>query len=227
MKKSKTVVGKYIFLDIVGYSHGRSVEAQSDIISIINKIVKEAMQNLEINEKDRILIPTGDGMCIALLDMNEPFDVHIQLALKILDLLHKNNQSQPDEMRQFKVRIGVNENTDNLVIDVNGKKNVAGVGITEAKRIMDQGMGGHIFLGEAVYNNLKQREKYIDKFKAFPIIVKHDAKLDIYQYIDKTLEYVNSDAPDHLKMGDMIRTAGQKFKKNFSSVKRYMTKIEK
>ncbi|MBU1974483.1 MAG: hypothetical protein KKH52_03755, partial [Nanoarchaeota archaeon] len=98
-----------------------------------------------------------------------------------------------DEMRQFQVRIGVNENTDNLIIDVNGNKNVAGAGITEAQRIMDQGVGGNVFVGRTVFEQLRQRENYMTKFKRYPTIIKHNLKLDLYQFIDHSIKHLNSE----------------------------------
>jgi len=228
MSKSKTVVGKYIFLDIVNYSHNRPVEAQSDIIHVMNKLVRESISSFKIDNKGRVLIPTGDGMCIALLDMHDPFDIHMQLSLKIMELLYKYNNSQKDVMRQFKIRIGINENTDNLITDINGNKNVAGAGITEAQRIMDQGDGGNIFVGRAVHNHLHQREKYMKKFKAFPVTIKHKEKLDVYQYVDQALEFINSEAPGHLKIRDTIKTTTEQFKKKMlSSVKELSLRIKR
>lgn len=200
---NKTVVGRYIFLDIVSYSHNRTVEAQSDIIDVFNKIVKDALHQSKILEKQRILIPTGDGVCIALLNMNEPFDVHMEVALKVLELLSKYNQSEKDEMRQFQVRIGINENTDNLIIDINGNKNVAGAGITEAQRIMDQGEPNTILVGHTVYNHLYQREKYINKFKEYTVIVKHKKKMEVYQYLDLQLDFLGS---EEVKAGTLFES---------------------
>src|SRR3989344_1508069 len=120
MTNTETVNGKYIFLDIVNYSSNRTVEAQTDIITNLNKIVKEVLNYHQISDDTHILIPTGDGICIALLNLDNPFDIHIKIALKILELLKIYNTSQKDTMRVFNVRIGINENTDNLIVDING-----------------------------------------------------------------------------------------------------------
>lgn len=195
MTPTRTVVAKYVFLDIVGFSENRTVEAQTDIIGVLNDIVRKAIHDTKIQEKSRILLPTGDGICIAILDMTDPYDIHVQLALRILELLHKYDSEQEDIMRKFQVRIGVNENTDNLVTDVNGNRNVAGAGITLAQRIMDQAEGGNIFIGQTVYNHLNQREKYLAKFKRFVVPAKHDRNLEIYLYLDPTIESINSLEP--------------------------------
>lgn len=227
MAKSRTVVGKYIFLDITNYSKNRTIEAQCDIIDVMNKIVRDAISSFKIDNKNVSFIPTGDGMCIALLDIHNPFDVHMAIALKIMELLHKYNNAEKDEMRKFKIRIGVNENTDNLITDVNGNKNVAGAGITEAQRIMDQCDGGNILVGRSVYNHLRQRERYISKFKEFPITIKHGEKIYIYQYVDQSLDYINSDVPDRLLILDKFRTTGEQLKNTISSVKKLKAFIPK
>ncbi|MBI2573462.1 hypothetical protein HYV86_06370 [Candidatus Woesearchaeota archaeon] len=195
MSATKTVVAKYVFLDIVGFSESRTVEAQTDIIGILNDVVRKAIHDLKIQKDSRILLPTGDGICIALLDITDPYDMHLQLALKIQEHLFQYDASQDDPMRKFQIRIGVNENTDNLVTDVNGNRNVAGAGITLAQRIMDQADGGNIFIGQTVYNHLNQREKYLAKFKRFSVPTKHGRNLEIYLYIDPTIEYINSLEP--------------------------------
>ena len=196
MTNTETVNGKYIFLDIVNYSSNRTVEAQTDIITNLNKIVKEVLNYHQISDDTHILIPTGDGICIALLNLDNPFDIHIKIALKILELLKIYNTSQKDTMRVFNVRIGINENTDNLIVDINGRKNIAGVGINEAQRIMDQGDANNILLGTIVFNKLRQRESYMKKFRGYRASIKHNLFLDVYQFIDKSIEHLNSEIPN-------------------------------
>mgnify|MGYP001565306588 CR=1 FL=1 len=140
-----------------------------------------------------------------------------------MELLDKYNQSEKDEMRRFRIRIGINENIDNLITDINGNKNVAGAGITEAQRIMDQGDGANIIVGRPVYNHLRQREKYLNKFKPFTVNIKHNQKLEIYQYVDPDIQYVNSEAPGHLKIEDTLRTTGQQLKQH---VKQHLAQVK-
>ena len=135
---------KYIFLDVVGFSR-RSAEAQSEIVKQLNTIVHTALGEGGVDGQNRILIPTGDGMCIALVSIQLSYDVHIQTALQILKLLSDRNQSTRDASRQFDVRIGVNQNTDILVQDVNDRPNIAGAGINMASRIMDKADGNQFW----------------------------------------------------------------------------------
>src|SRR5262245_5540403 len=113
---------KYIFLDVVGFTHNRSVETQSDIVRSLNAIVKASIQANGIPEENQILIPTGDGICVALLNLDclteveSPYDSHLRIALDILARLDEyNSQAQGDD-HKFQIRIGVNENVDNVII---------------------------------------------------------------------------------------------------------------
>ncbi len=48
-----TVDAKYVFLDIVGFTRNRSVEAQSDIVGYLNGIVNDSLASSQIPESDR------------------------------------------------------------------------------------------------------------------------------------------------------------------------------
>ncbi len=128
-----------------------------------------------------IYIPTGDGLCISLINVVDPYDVHIQIAISILDKLFEKNRYEIDSMREFEVRIGVNENVDNLVTDINGKTNVAGSGINLAQRIMSLASGSQILVSQSVYDRLSNREKYINRFREFKAAVKHSLIVNVYQ----------------------------------------------
>src|SRR5262245_44600004 len=94
---------KYVFLDVVGFTYNRSVETQSDIVRSLNAIVKASIQANSIPEENQILIPTGDGICVALLNLDRltvvesPYDVHLRIALDILARLDEYNNSQAQD----------------------------------------------------------------------------------------------------------------------------------
>lgn len=194
-KEPQTIEAKHIFLDIVSYTYNRSVEAQSDLIYILNSIVKETIEEKELKNDQYIFIPTGDGMCISIINVNSPYDIHIQIALSILEKLYKHNKGEQDEMRQFELRIGINENTDNLVIDINNNKNVSGSGINIASRIEGLSDNSQIIVGNSVFEKLVQREKYMNSFKSYKAEVKHGLPLNVHQFINDDLEYLNNEVP--------------------------------
>jgi hypothetical protein len=215
--EAQTISVKYIYLDIVGYTRHRSIEAQTSIIGILNNIVRKAVASKKrtslrifieslfgarpakdinsVTSSNVIYIPTGDGMCIALLNVSDPVDAHMQIALEILLRVEKHNSDSPDRMRQFKVRIGINGNDDNVVNDINGRRNVAGSGISDAQRIMDMADGGQILVGHAVFKALNPREKYMTKFKPYEAHVKHGEILRIYQYVEESHPGLNTEVP--------------------------------
>ena len=176
----------YVFLDIVGFTRqGRSVEAQEDVLKALNEIVLKVLSILEFTAEDGILLPTGDGLCIAIFPSSRfSFDVHIAVSLDILKAIAQYNASMKDPNRRFDVRIGVNENVDNVVTDINGRKNVAGPGINMAQRIMSCADAAQILVGQAVFDHLRHREPYLDKFRPYTAKVKHWTVLPVFQYIE-------------------------------------------
>ncbi len=181
MTEAQSISAKYVFLDVVKYSYRRSVEAQTDIISTLNQLVRESVEGFEIPTEKLLYLPTGDGICIALLGVDSPYDLHIQLPLAILAKLLEYNQETFDEMRQFKIRIGLNENLDNLVTDINGQRNVSGGGINLAQRVMNTGDGNQIMLGTTVFETFRQRQKYMRAFASFRGVAKHGIPLHVHQ----------------------------------------------
>lgn len=188
---AKTALIKYIFLDVVSYSYERSVEAQTEIIDTLNTIVKETLEPFKFDSENLIFLPTGDGICICIINIIDPYDIHLQIAITILEKLNNYNNMQTDQKRQFNLRIGINENHDNLIIDINGKTNVAGTGINNAQRIMDMATDNQIFIGQSVFEKLAQREKYNNKFYKVIKTIKHNILLPAYQYIDENLNFIN------------------------------------
>src|SRR5215207_3694596 len=121
--QANIVDAKYIFLDVVGFTRGRHVEAQASIVEKLNEIVRHVLDvSLKVPENDCILIPTGGGICIVLLGRDAPYDAHVQVAFGILARLDAHNENTADEMLRFEVRVGLNENRDNEITDINGHR---------------------------------------------------------------------------------------------------------
>lgn len=198
---------KYIFLDIVGFSHGRTVDAQADIIEALNGIVESAIAKFKVPQKRRILLPTGDGVCIVLLNFETPHDVHLLLALDIIRQVFEFAAATKDRMRKFRIRVGLNANTDSLVTDVNGRQNIAGAGINTAQRIMSAADGNQILVGEAVHAGLQHFEEYYSSFKRFELIDKHGNRIPAYQYVAAGKKGLNRRVPGDFQNRDMNATA--------------------
>lgn len=191
---TQTALIKYVFIDVVGFTRDRSVEAQSEIVKALNEDVLQSLSVLNVDDESRILLPTGDGLCIALMNQAEP-DLHVRLACDLVSRISTGRTPNDDAMRSFSVRVGVNENVDNLVTDVNGCANVAGLGVNMAQRIMTQGDGNQIMVGSAVYEILKQRERYMDAFRRYTARSKHGLTFPVYQLTLKLVDGLNVDIP--------------------------------
>lgn len=194
---ASTCSAKYIFLDVVGFTNNRSVEAQTDIVRAMNRIVLSVINRNRIAQESYLFIPTGDGICIALMNTEAKyvFDIHIRIALGLLESLDEYNEQQSDELRKFQIRIGINANEDNLVEDINGRTNLAGAGISFASRIMDLADGCQILVGESVFDRLQQREKYMEQFSKFNAHDKHGRSFRVYQYVDKSSPGLSVETP--------------------------------
>jgi len=194
MTRGNIIPVKYVFLDIVAYTK-RSIEAQCDITRMLNRIVKGILDEYNIGRSSVIYIPTGDGICIALIDATLPYDIHVTIAKDILSAIWAYSHSQEDNSRKFEVRIGINQSEDNLVRDINGRVNVTGVGINNARRIMDLADGSQILVSRAVYEVLHPREKYPNAFVKFTAPVKHGLVLDVYQLFQVSASGLNVKPP--------------------------------
>jgi len=179
----KTIPAKYIYLDVVDFIVDRSVEAQSDILRALNEIVNASLHEHLIPEDKLILLPTGDGLCIALLNVEVPFDLHLLIALSILRRVHEHNERIDNARQKFQVRIGLNDGTDNLVTDINGNLNIAGQGINMASRVMNFADGSQIFAGYTTFEILHIREKYTGSFKAYQGTVANGSFISVYQFV--------------------------------------------
>ncbi|MDO9028241.1 MAG: adenylate/guanylate cyclase domain-containing protein [Candidatus Roizmanbacteria bacterium] len=193
---------KYIFLDIVKFTK-RSVEAQSDVIKELNKIVKESVQDNSLQKDNTIFIPTGDGICLAMRG-ELSYDIHMLISLDILAKIQGYNENQSDNTRKFGVRMGINENVDNVIEDINGRTNVAGSGINFASRIMDNADEGQILVSQTVYDILYAREKYMNSFRSYNATIKHDLKIPVHQYIKSEHKGLNVDIPSTLSSKKIV-----------------------
>lgn len=195
---STTRYVRYVLMDVVGFSADRTVEAQSEIIAVLNAIVQRATRSLIPARNKVIFLPTGDGICVAIVDPLLPYDIHVQLAIDILQRLYSHNQSITDSMRKFQIRMGVNENADNLITDINGSSNVAGAGINSTQRLMSFADGSQIVVGQTVFETLTHREAYHGAFRSYRAVAKHSLDLPIHQLIRPNAPWLNCTPPTQL-----------------------------
>jgi hypothetical protein len=121
---------RYIFADVVRFTEDRTLEAQVEIIAALNNAFKTSIQDLET-----IYLPTGDGICAGILHVDVSADIHLQVALRVLGLFGEWCSSAAFN-RQAELRVAINESVDAVLTDINGNRNLAGVGINSAQRLM-------------------------------------------------------------------------------------------
>lgn len=178
---------RYVYFDVVNFSKGRSIEAQTDILIHLNQIVGQAVSGIIALSDQTIFLPTGDGVCVCLVNLIHPLDLDIRIALDVLDRLFLMRQETIDQTRQYEVRVGLNENQDNLILDVRGSVNVVGLGINTAQRIMSVAAPSRLMLGCTVFERLSQREAYRSLIRSVPAIVKHGQRLQCYEFFNPAL----------------------------------------
>ena len=191
--QSEQILTKYICMDIVGYTR-MSVEAQCDVISTLNRVVKSAVEVSGLPDSSIMYIPAGDAIYIALMGITVDYDCHLRIALDILHRIWLYNQKAQDAKR-FEVRIGINENVDNIIKDINDKTNIAGSGINYAQRVSSFADASQILVGRTVWDSLSQREKYMKTFRKYEARAKHGVLLEVFQYVGGNVKGLNKEVP--------------------------------
>jgi hypothetical protein len=209
MPTPNPILTTYVFLDVVNFSR-RDVGTQAHIVSELTAIVRAALaERQDIPDDKKILLPTGDGICISL-QANEQmkFDAPLQLALHIIRQLH----ARSPELPEIDLRIGIDANNDIEVIDINGARNMAGAGINTAQRVMGLADRNQIIVSETVYNLLKHHSDYPPtSFKEFQTTVKHDEPITVYQYVENRYEAegLNIEPPSSMRTPDLRKPGRQ------------------
>ncbi len=158
---------RYVFADVVRFTEDRTLEAQVEIIAALNSAFTDAVGDLEA-----IYLPTGDGICLAIVAANVSADIHLTTALRILETFH-NWSSKASSNRSAQVRVAINESVDAVIVDINGNRNLAGAGINLAQRLMTIADGNQIIVGRAAYETLHVRDQYVHAFRELKAEVKH------------------------------------------------------
>ena len=66
---------------------------------------------------------------------------------------------------------------------------------------------------------LRQREKYLRRFRKFTVIIKHGQRLDIFQLINRNVSYLNSEEVRPFFM-ESVRSKKRKFKDTVDRTKK-------
>jgi class 3 adenylate cyclase len=166
------------FIDIVGLSDpSLSVERQVEKIRTLTKLIASC-EAFMYSKKNKIVLPTGDGMAIGFLQNPE---LPLQLSIQLHSRLQQHNADRKKE-DEIDVRIGLSSGPVFIMNDINNNKNFWGPGIVLARRVMDIGDNRHILLsGELADQLVALKEEYRDTIKFigdYPI--KHGQTIRVY-----------------------------------------------
>jgi class 3 adenylate cyclase len=210
------------FADIEKYSRRRSL-TQIEVIDAFTDCFRNALnetarhyieytQNNDVNfQSDVITLPTGDGSAV-VFSFDGLHDIHLYFAKMLLKEAHRVRQENPCGrfLQQgwcnchagFNLRLGLAEGKGIIYHDVNDGYNVAGGVINMASRVMGLGDSNQILFTEEAFRHIIDMvndPNFIDHFIEFKNMrIKHDLRINVYQFVDRDLESLNSDPPTGL-----------------------------
>jgi class 3 adenylate cyclase/tetratricopeptide (TPR) repeat protein len=165
----KFEIGHVLFVDIVGYSK-LLLDEQKERLRQLTDIVLACPQVGESTNEQLVRLPTGDGMALVFRNSSEE---PARCALEIAEVL----KAHPEVL----VRMGIHSGPVSEVIDVNGRKNLAGAGINMAQRVMDCADAGHILVSQRVADDLMQYRQWSVRLHDLgECEVKHGTRLRVF-----------------------------------------------
>ena len=88
---------RYIYVDIVKFTLDRSVEAQVAIMESLSRCVRQSMAAFELEADRMVYLPTGDGVCICLIDQSEPSDLDVRVAVMLIESVYALSMAAVEE----------------------------------------------------------------------------------------------------------------------------------
>jgi hypothetical protein len=216
-----------VFVDVEKYSRRRTL-TQIQVIDALTECFKKALaavsqsyigyaQANSLNfQTDIIKLPTGDGAAI-IFTFDGLHDVHLSFAKQLLQAVYQFNGQHPCEKfalegwcnchANFNICIGLSEGKGIVFKDLNGSFNVAGGVINMAGRMMSIADRNQIVFTEEGYRQIVDMVDdpgLGDHFVQFADAkIKHGLKLNVYQYVDESLPFLNSRPPEDLLLSRM------------------------
>src|SRR5437868_9117008 len=184
---SRLEVGNVLFLDIVGYSKLLSDEKRQ-LFGLLNEIVRNTSQFRAAEAAGKLVrLSTGDGMVLV-------FFTSVDMPVRCAQEISRKLREHPE----LKLRMGINSGPVDQVSDVNDQRNITGVGINMAQRVMDCGDAGHILLSRRVADDLAQYHEWKPYLHDLGRVeVKRGLKLEVVNFYNQ--EAGNSQLPGKLK----------------------------
>src|SRR5205823_2636774 len=187
-KEIQLEIGHVLFIDIVGYSK-LFITEQSEQLQTLKEIVRATEQFRSAEAAGKLLrLPTGDGGALVFRNSPEaPVLCSIEIARALKDY------------PKLRVRMGIHSGPVNEITDLNEQANIAGAGISIAKRVMDCGDAGHILLSKHVAEDLEQYPRWEPQLHDLgECEVKHGVRVGLVNLYGD--EIGNSEVPKKLQV---------------------------
>src|SRR5438876_1589715 len=183
----KLEIGHVLFVDIVAYSKLLSSE-QRALFALLNDIVRNTSQFRAAEAAGKLVrLSTGDGMVMV-------FFTSVDMPVRCAQEISRKLREHPE----LKLRMGINSGPVDQVSDVNDQRNITGVGINQAQRVMDCGDAGHILLSKRVGDDLAQYSEWRPYLHDLGRVeVKHGVRLEVVNFYNQ--EAGNSQLTGKLK----------------------------
>src|SRR5438093_695635 len=181
-------IAHILFTDIVGYSKLLSDE-QRKLFGLLNEIVRNTSQFRAAEAASKLVrLSTGDGIVMV-------FFTSVDMPVRCAQEISRKLREHPE----LKLRMGINSGPVDQVSDVNDQRNITGVGINQAQRVMDCGDAGHILLSRRVADDLAQYSEWKSHLHELgQLEVKHGAKIDVVNFYND--EVGNAEVPEKFKL---------------------------
>jgi class 3 adenylate cyclase len=138
-----------VFCDIGRYSQTDDEQQLRLIRQFSADITHELYHRLSEPEPSVVLLPTGDGMAIVLLDRHETVDGQRKIEVfRLLDRLMNLALSNQWDSLKSGLRIGVHRGTVSVIRDINRQLNVCGYTVNYCQRVMDAAHLNQVLISE-------------------------------------------------------------------------------
>lgn len=148
-----------------------------------------------------------DGICAGILDPTAGYDAHLVTALAVLSEMKDWSENQIRTDRQCEIRLGINEDDDCLIQDINDITRCARFIPAPARFRFPLADGDQIMVGANAYNTLRVWDKYQGWFRPIKAEIKHSEILLAYQYTPEGISFLNTQEPTSVERADPIDLA--------------------
>jgi hypothetical protein len=226
-KNNRVANLQVVFVDVEKYSKRRTL-TQTEVIDRFTSCLNAALtatskeyieyaQNNDINfQTDIVGLPTGDGAAI-IFPFGGLHDIHLFFAKRLLLEIHEANSRTPCPKYNehgwcnchpnLDVRVGISEGKGIVYRDINQNYNIAGAVINMATRVMGMGDKNQIMFTEEAYRQIIDMiddPLLVERFREYKEVrIKHDVRINVYQYLGEGEAYINSELPEDLSL--MVR----------------------